>query len=232
MNVLISGVSSGLGQSLMRAFNSNDHKVFGLSRKKVNECQHICCDLSDLNKIEEKLNKLLNEVSQIDLIILNAGILGTIKTIENWSLEEINEIMNINVWSNKIILDWAIRNKKINLVLAISSGASIHTYKGWSGYSLSKATFKMLMDVYSKDTSNTKGINFISVAPGIISTSMQDYLCNEVDEIKFPVTKKFITAKKDGSMKTPEYIANKFIEMIPHFKTLENGSFIDLRNFE
>ena len=227
MNVLITGVSSGLGQSLMRSFINKGHEVYGLSRNKVDECHHICCDLADLNSIEGKLNRLLDEVSQLDLVILNAGILGTIKTIDHWSLDEINEIMNINVWSNKILLDWILRNKKISLVLAISSGASIHTYKGWSGYSLSKTALKMLMDVYSKDT---EGVQFISVAPGLVSTSMQDYLCNEVDENKFPVTKKFIAARKDGSMKTPDQIAEKFVEMIPQFQTLENGTFIDLRD--
>ena len=135
--------------------------------------------------------------------------------------------MNINVWSNKILLDWILRNKKVSQVVGISSGASNHTYKGWSGYSLSKTALKMLMDVYSKDT---EGAHFISVAPGLINTSMQDYLCNEVDENKFPVTKKFIAAKKDGSMKTPDQIAEKFVEMIPKFQTLENGTFIDLRD--
>jgi|TARA_B100000929_G_scaffold227817_1_gene184181 NAD(P)-dependent dehydrogenase (short-subunit alcohol dehydrogenase family) len=227
MNVLITGVSSGLGQSLMRSFINKGHEVYGLSRNKVDECHHICCDLADLNSIEGKLNRLLDEVSQLDLVILNAGMLGNIKTIDNWSLNELTEIMNINVWSNKVLLDWILNNKKVSQVLAISSGASNHTYKGWSGYSLSKSALNMMMDVYSKDT---EGIHFISVAPGLVSTSMQDYLCNEVDENKFPVTKKFIAARKDGSMKTPDQIAEKFVEMLPQFQTLENGTFIDLRD--
>jgi hypothetical protein len=31
-------------------------------------------------------------------------------------------------------------------------------------------------------------------------------------------------------MKTPDHIAEKFVEMIPQFQTLENGTFIDLRD--
>ena len=112
MNVLITGVSSGLGQSLMRSFINKGHEVYGLSRNKVDECHHICCDLADLNSIEGKLNRLLDEVSQLDLVILNAGMLGNIKTIDNWSLNELTEIMNINVWSNKVLLDWILNNKK------------------------------------------------------------------------------------------------------------------------
>jgi len=226
MNILITGVSSGLGQSLMRAFIKKGDSVFGLSRNKVDECHHVCCDLADLNLIEEKLNQLLIDISQIDIVILNAGILGGIKTIDNWTIADLNEIMNINVWSNKVILDWLLKNKKISQVIAISSGASIHTYKGWSGYSLSKTALKMLMDVYSKDIAGTQ---FISVAPGLVDTPMQDYLCNEVDENQYPVTKKFISARKDGSMKSPDKIAEKFIEHLPKFKNLENGSYIDFR---
>tara|TARA_Y100000385_G_C13016251_1_gene603989 strand:- start:432 stop:1121 length:690 start_codon:yes stop_codon:yes gene_type:complete len=229
MNILITGVSSGLGQSLMRVFKKNGDQVFGISRNKVKECHHISCDLSDLSSVEKKLGTLLKDISQLDLIILNAGILGTIKTVENWSIDEINEIMNINVWSNKVLLDWTLKNKKVNQVVAISSGASHHAYKGWSGYSLSKSTLKMLMDVYSKDNNDS---HFISVAPGLINTSMQDYLCNEVNPNIFPVIKKFIEAKENGSMQAPDDIAEKMFQMIPHFKTFENGCFIDLRDIK
>jgi benzil reductase ((S)-benzoin forming) len=227
MNVLITGVSSGLGQSLMRVFKNNGNEVYGISRKKVKECHHISCDLSDLSSIKKKLETLLKDISHLDLIILNAGILGTIKTVENWSIDEINEIMNINVWSNKVLLDWTLKNIKVDQVVAISSGASHHSYKGWGGYSLSKSTLKMLMDVYSKDKNDS---HFISVAPGLVDTSMQDYLCSEVDSKIFPVINKFIEARKNGSMQTPDDIAETMFRMIPEFKTLINGSYIDLRD--
>ena len=134
--------------------------------------------------------------------------------------------MNLNVWSNKIIIDWLLANKKIKQVVSISSGASEHTYKGWSGYSLSKSALRMMMDVYSKDANNG---HFMSVAPGLINTSMQDYLCNRVDRIKFPIIDKFIDARNNNLIESSEVIAIKLIKLIPQLKEFENGSFIDMR---
>jgi NAD(P)-dependent dehydrogenase (short-subunit alcohol dehydrogenase family) len=226
VNVLITGVSSGLGKSLMRGYIKDGHTVYGMSRKVVKECNHIPCDLSELETVGIKLEELLGSVSNIDIVILNAGMLGEIKLFQEWSLNELTKIMNLNVWSNKIIIDWLLSKMNIKQVVSISSGASEHTYKGWSGYSLSKAALRMMMDVYSKDANNT---HFMSVAPGLINTSMQDYLCNKVDRKKFPIINKFIDAKNNNLIDSPEVISRKLIKLIPQLNTFENGSFIDMR---
>ena len=226
MNVFITGVSSGLGKSLMEEYIKAGHTVYGLSRNVVKECNHVSCDLGKLQTVESKLDELLKPVSNIDVVILNAGMLGEIKLFQEWSLSELSDIMNLNVWSNKIIIDWLLGKKKIKQVVSISSGASEHTYKGWSGYSLSKSALRMMMDVYSKDANNG---HFMSVAPGLINTSMQDYLCNRVDRIKFPIIDKFIDARNNNLIESSEVIAIKLIKLIPQLKEFENGSFIDMR---
>jgi NAD(P)-dependent dehydrogenase (short-subunit alcohol dehydrogenase family) len=226
MNVFITGVSSGLGKSLMEEYIKTGHSVYGMSRKVVKECNHVSCDLGKLETVETKLEELLDSISNIDVVILNAGMLGEIKLFQEWSLSEISEIMNLNVWSNKIIIDWLLDKKKIKQVVSISSGASEHTYKGWSGYSLSKSALRMMMDVYSKDANNG---HFMSVAPGLINTSMQDYLCNKVDRKKFPIIDKFIDAKNNNLIDSSEVIACKLIKLIPQLKEFENGSYIDMR---
>ena len=227
-NVLITGVSSGLGKSLKDNYIEDGHNVYGLSRTKVDDCNHICLDLTDSSYFESKLSALLNGLNKLDVVILNAGILGDIKTFDKWSYNELQEIMDVNVWANKRILDYLFKNNiEVKQVICISSGASEHTYKGWSGYSISKAAVRMMMEVYSKEVED---IHFISLAPGLVDTKMQDYLCNDVDIDKFPVMKKFIQAKKDGTTRKPEDVANDIIDLIPSLDKFDNGSFIDLRN--
>ena len=227
MNVFITGVSSGLGKALKDKYINLGHNVYGISRSKVNDCNYISCDLENLDGIESKLWRLFRDVSEIDLVILNAGMLGEIKTFDEWTIEELNKIMNVNVWSNKIILDWLLSNRKIHQVISISSGASEHTYKGWSGYSLSKSSLRMMMEVYSKEI---KGTHFISLAPGLVDTKMQNYLCNDVDVDKFAVMKKFIKSREDGTTRKPLAVAKDIIDLVPSLSELDNGSFIDLRN--
>ena len=104
MNVLITGVSSGLGKSLKDEYNNIGHNVYGISRNDVDDCNHIELDLSYIPNVNQKLPVLLEDVTELDVVILNAGMLGEIKTFDEWGYGELLEIMNVNVWSNKYIL--------------------------------------------------------------------------------------------------------------------------------
>lgn len=227
-NILITGVSSGLGKSFKDEYIKDGHNVYGLSRTKVDDCNHISVDLNNLEILEKQISSLLDRVDKLDVVILNAGMLGGIKTFDRWSYGKLLEIMNVNVWSNKCILDYLFKNNiKVKQVICISSGASEHTYKGWSGYSISKAAVRMMMEVYSKEVENT---HFMSVAPGLVDTQMQDYLRNKVDVKEFPSSSYFIESKENGMTKSPDDVAKKIIKLTPTLLDLENGSFIDLRN--
>lgn len=228
MNVLITGVSSGLGEALKDEYINLNCNVYGVSRSKVNDCNHVCLDLNHISNINQKLPLLLKGVDELDMVILNAGILGEIKTFDKWEYDELLEIMNINVWSNKFILDWLFKNDiKVKQVITISSGASEHSYKGWGGYCITKSALRMMTELYSKEIDGT---HFISVSPGLVDTPMQDYLCDKVDTNEFPVVKKFIDSREDGTTKSPNYIAKRMIGMMSKFLEFENGSFVDLRD--
>ena len=221
-NIFITGVSSGLGKALMNEYKSKGHKVYGITRDDI--------DLENPQEVNLKLPDILKGEVKLDVVVLNAGILGDIKTFDKWNYAEVLKIMDVNVWSNKYILDYLFRNDiKVEQVVSISSGASQHTYKGWGGYSISKCALGMMMDVYSKEVEDT---HFTSLAPGLIDTKMQDYLCNDVDKDEFPMMNKFVNARKDGTSKKPSVVAKDIVDLIPTLFQLDNGSFIDLRDLE
>ena len=82
------------------------------------------------------------------------------------------------------------------------------------------------MEVYSKEVEDT---HFISLAPGLVDTKMQDYLCNDVDTDKFPMMNKFIKAREDGTSRKPSVVAKDIVDLVPTLFQFDNGSFIDLR---
>ena len=237
MNILITGVSSGLGKSLKDEYLSNGHDVYGLSRTRVTDCNHIVFDLNNSNpkKYEDALLDLLNPKSyayspttNFDLVILNAGILGEIKTFDKINIGELKKIMNINVFSNKLILDALYKiGVTIKQVVSISSGASEKTYKGWGGYSISKSAMRMMMSVYSKDVSST---HFTSLSPGLVSTQMQDYLCEKVSLEEFPSTTKFIESRDNGTTRNPNNVAHDIKKIVPNLLKMESRGYMDLRN--
>lgn len=222
MGVLITGVSSGLGKALIEEYQKNGYGVYGLDRTYI--------DLITLYRhiYEQGIDSLLKGKDKLDLIILNAGILGEIKTFTEFNMEELQQIMNVNVFSNKLILDILFeRGVKVKQVVSISSGASEKTYKGWGGYSISKSAMRMMMSVYSKDVPDT---HFTSLAPGLVQTKMQDYLCEKVSLNEFPETSKFIESKENGTTKNPYDVAEDIIKIIPKLLEMESGGYVDLRN--
>jgi len=225
MNVLITGTSSGLGYELAKQFISKGDAVYGMSRRKSDlNITQLQCDFKDIDihLLQQWINKL---PTQIDLIILNAGMLGDIDTLDNLSIQSFNEIFMVNVLANKILLD-CIRNSNIDVkqVIGISSGAALKTYYGWSLYCCSKAAFKQLISTYAQEWHET---HFISLAPGIVKTDMQKYIY-KLDEKEIPSVKKF--KQMFNNMETPDIVAKRIIEYLPDLSILNSGCYFDLRD--
>ncbi len=229
-NVLITGNSSGLGKGLSETFLAEGYCVYGCSRRGsqlTGNIKDVQCDLTRFNEISDALDQLLSEVNTLELVILNAGILGEFKNMSDTSLDDLQTIMNINVWSNKIILDWLLQaNIAVKQILLMSSGAAVLGNKGWGGYALSKSALNMLARLYAHEFPET---HIISIAPGIVDSKMMDYLCNECDSDKFPALKRIQQARHDGKILSPSDAATRILTALPHLKDYESGSFIDLR---
>lgn len=227
-NALITGISAGLGKALAETYKEFGYEVYGLSRRKVEGYKHIECDLIWKHQIPEKLRQVLTDVSEIDVVIFNAGVLGQIEFSNKVVLPELERVLDINTLSNKMIIDYLI-NKKIEVkqVVAISSGAAINTYTGWGNYSISKAALNMMMKVYAIENPKT---HFLSLSPGPVNTSMQDFICEEVDGEKFEWKKKFVELRENNEAPSADEAAEKIYELLPQLKEeLESGSFIDVR---
>ncbi len=225
MNILITGTSSGLGYELAKQFSLEGHNVYGMSRKKSDlQIKQIQVDFVNPQSVVISMDNLI-DVDEIDLVILNAGQLGEINKTNNIKTNQFNDIFNINVLSNKVIIDWLLNhNISVKNIIGISTGASLKAYYGWSLYCASKAAFKQLLSTYAYEEPN---IHFLSLAPGIIKTKMQEYIY-KIDSNKIPSVKKF----KDmfSTMDTADIVANKIINNLPYFSELESGGYLDLRN--
>ena len=224
-NILITGCSSGLGLALTDYYLQKNYKVFGISRKKPDITNtnfiHKSFDLSNISKIKKELSTFILNIKEIDTVFLNAGMLGKIKILEELSINEMQEVYELNVYANKELLD-ILKNIKVKNILATSSGASKNGYKGWGAYSLSKAGVNMLINLYSNEMPNSK---LLAVAPGVIKTPMTDYIRFELDENIFPSVKKL----DEGLVQTPEETAIKLDNLIDRIDEFESGSYVDVR---
>lgn len=225
-NILITGCSSGLGLALTNYYLNNNYKVYGISRRKptiTNEnffFQEF--DLSDITNIKKELNSFITNLKNIEVVYLNAGMLGDIKQMLDLEYEDIKKVLDLNVFANKELLD-ILSKVEVKNIIAISSGASKNGSKGWGAYSLSKSSLNMLINLYSKEMANTK---LLAVAPGVIETPMTDFIRFEVDDEVFTSAK----VLKDGDIQKPEEAAKRLHTVIEKIDNFESGSFIDIRD--
>lgn len=231
--LFITGNSSGLGRGLTQAFLQSGWHVYGMSRRGCEglegDLNDIQCDLGDLDSIVPALDQLTQTTRHFDLVILNAGLLGPIQDLSQTPIETIETLMRVNVWSNKVILDWLLQSKtSVDQIVLISSGAAVNGNRGWGGYSLSKSTLNMLTNLYAPEFPNT---HLCALAPGLVDTKMQDYLCDpeKVDDDIYTSVKKLRSARHTEAMPQPLDAAWQIINVLPQLRSLPSGKFADIR---
>ncbi|WP_019592312.1 SDR family NAD(P)-dependent oxidoreductase [Thioalkalivibrio sp. ALRh] len=233
-SALITGNSSGFGLGLTRVLMQRGASVRGMSRRGCPESGVAAderADLADFDATAAAMERLLEGVDELDLVILNAGLLGHMQRMQDASMDELRLLMDVNTFANKIILDALLRrNVRVGQIVAISSGASVSGHAGWSGYSLSKAALNMMMQLYVHEFPEDTAIN--ALAPGLIDTAMQDYLCDEADREAFPVLQRLKAARGTETMPTPEKAAGAVLAVLPRLRQTTRGSFVDIRQLD
>jgi len=231
-NILITGVSSGLGYGLAKVYLELGANVYGCSRRcpqdLVEQGLHFqSIDLADELTGTRALEQLIGSIQQLDLVILNAGKLGQIRDMAETPLADLRETMEINVWANKWILDTLFcASRQVKQVIAISSGASLSGSRGWNGYSVSKAALNMLVKLYAGEQLKT---HFTSLAPGLIDSAMQDYLTNLPADDRYTPLEILKAAKGTERMPDGETCARKIIDALPVLLEKDSGGYVDIR---
>lgn len=226
---LITGTSAGLGRGLARVLLARGWWVYGCSRRAsdLDGLREIQVDLTQHAAVPAALERLVADAAVLDLVVLNAGILGEIRDIGETPLDDLKGVMETNVWANKTILDWLLHaDRPVRQILLISSGAAILGNRGWGGYALSKAALNMLTRLYSHEFPDT---HLAALAPGIIDTAMMDQLCDETDATRFPALERLQSARGTDAMPEPEEAATRILSMLEELRARPCGSFIDIR---
>jgi benzil reductase ((S)-benzoin forming) len=234
-NVLITGVSSGIGLGLLRESLRRGDRVFGLGRKSPPDVtgpnfRFVICDLADFASVPVALAESLRGADRIDLAILNAGILGGIADLSETPVNHLKSIMDINLWANKVLLDalfagpWAVEQ-----VVGISSGAAVSGARGWNGYALSKAALNMLMKLYAAER---PGTHITALAPGLVDTAMQTYARALHKDPRFPTIDRLKQASGTPDMPTPDQAAPRLLDAMERLRGRKSGEFFDLRTLD
>jgi benzil reductase ((S)-benzoin forming) len=239
--VIITGGSKGIGLGLAKEYHKNGYRVISIARSKIEKfygVEQYQCDLSKPETIEcvcKEIFKHLDKESTNNLTLINnAGVLGTINTLENLEPLDISHTLQVNLIAPSILTsqfiklskDWNCKKTVIN----ISSGAAVNPYESWSMYCASKSGIDMMTKVISKEQKDLKnGISIVSIYPGVVDTAMQLEIRNTPKE-NFKSAQRFIDFHEKGELFTPKQVAEK-IYKLDNSGQLKNGRILDVRNF-
>lgn len=225
----ITGTSSGLGRALALQLLERGWQVYGCSRRGCDlpGIHDRIADLTDYAQLPATLDGILKNVIKLNLVVLNAGVLGEIRDLNQTPLEDVQKVMEINLWANKAVMDWLHHwGRPVDQVVMISSGASVLGNRGWGGYALSKAALNMLARLYAHEF---PGSHICALAPGIIDTAMMDYLCEEADADRYPALQRLRGARGTELMPGPAQAAEKVLSVLPRLREHSSGEFVDIR---
>jgi 3-oxoacyl-[acyl-carrier protein] reductase len=193
MNILVSGVSKGVGLEIVNVLLEQGHFVYGLSRSKTPELKemllkysesffHIEYDLENTENISTELfKKFLNNKIPLHGFVNNAAIAYD-DIITNINSSLLDKMFRINTFSPMMVTKYVIRNMIVNRVcgsIIHLSSISVHTgYKGLSMYAASKGA----LEAFSKNTAREwgeKGIRSNCIVAGFMNTNMSSTLSGE-----------------------------------------------------
>ncbi|NJM31877.1 MAG: SDR family oxidoreductase [Limnobacter sp.] len=113
-NAFVSGASTGIGLSLAQQLLEQGYTVYGVSRRTPPELVahphyiHCIIDFSDTDSARHTLQRFITEqkITAISRLFLNVGQFGKrIAPMSKVSVVDLEELMRVNVWSHKILLD-------------------------------------------------------------------------------------------------------------------------------
>lgn len=192
-NVLLTGISKGLGLETAKILLSKGYSVYGISRSETPELiklkegypetfRTIRFDLSDANSIKSTIFDQFVPLSTPIHAYVNNAAMAYDDIVTNANYDRLKASFDVNFFTPVIMTKYAIRNMIFNntsgSIVHVSS-ISVHTgYKGLSMYAASKGA----LEAFSKNTARewgSKKIRSNCLVAGFMETEMSSSLSDE-----------------------------------------------------
>jgi NAD(P)-dependent dehydrogenase (short-subunit alcohol dehydrogenase family) len=201
---LVTGASRGIGAATAEALARKGAHVILVARtasalEEVEDRIHEAggsATIAPLDLIEgSAIPKLAEAVrtrwDALDILVLNAGMLGSLTPVEHIDPKEYGRVLATNLLAPQALLatfDPMLRKAGRADVVGITSSVGNVPRAFWGGYGSSKAAFDTLLGAYAEETGHTKRIRVHIVDPGATRTRMRSlaFPGEEPEDVKPP----------------------------------------------
>lgn len=218
-NVLIIGGSRGIGAEAVRRFTAAGNKVvFTYHRSELaadalrqeTGAVPVRCDVKFSNSVKIAVDKAVNVLGSIDVLICNAGITDKelVTDIEETRWEEIVDTnLNGAFYCTKYVLPLMISRKQGSIIIVSSMWGQVGA-SGEVAFSAAKAGLIGMTKALAKEV-GPSGIRVNCVAPGMIDTGMDADIDTEAVKEIVDDTPMGRTGQASEVVKAMEFLASE-----------------------
>lgn len=211
---LVTGASRGIGAAVARRFAEEGARLVLTARttggleELDDEVRRITgepatlvpLDLTDLDAIDQLGAAIFERFQRLDVLIGNAGQLGTLSPLAHIEPKTWDRVMAVNVTANwRLIrsMDPLLRASDAGRCVFVTSTVAREARAYWGAYAVSKAALEMIALIYAAEVAKTS-VRVNIVNPGPTRTAMRAEA--------FP-------GEDPDTLKTPESIAGVFVDL-------------------
>jgi len=192
-NILITGISKGLGLETAKLLLQKEYQVFGINRTISDDLKSLKDEykkrlhikIYDLSFAEKSKSIFLGEFIDFKVPIhgfVNNAAIAYDDIVTNINFNNLENMFKVNVFTPMILTKYVIRNMLLHNIkgsIVHISSISVHTgYKGLAMYAASKGA----LEAFSKNTAREwgeKGIRSNTIVAGFMETAMSEKLNND-----------------------------------------------------
>lgn len=186
---LVTGASRGIGAATAEALAAFGAHVVLTARtaealEEVEERIHQAggsatiapLDLADGDSVARLATALAGRWKALDILVLNAAILGTLTPVTSIDTKEFNRVLTLNLLAQQALItgfDPMLRRSDAGKVIAITSSVGRAPRAYWGAYGASKAALETLVTAYGDEMANISTVRTAIVDPGATRTQMR-----------------------------------------------------------
>ncbi len=158
-------------------------------------------DLTDADSIGKLAQAIGGRWDKLDILVLNAAMLGTLGPVQHVNAKEFAQIFTLNVSAQQALIaafDPLLRQSEAAKVIGVTSSVGRAPRAYWGAYGGSKAAFETLLDAYADENRAGNRIHVAIVDPGATRTAMRA---------------KAYPGEDPGSVKDPAVVAARIVAL-------------------
>ena len=159
-------------------------------------------DLTEPDSIAKLGQAVAGRWHALDLLVLNAAMLGTLTPVAQIDGKEFNRLLTLNLLAQQALIaafDPMMRRSPGARLIGITSGVAQRPRAYWGAYGASKAALESLLLSHAEEVGNISSIKVAIVNPGPTATEMRARA--------FP-------GEDPATLKTPDNVAAAMVEML------------------